>query len=202
MSPRIGVFPGDTPYRREELLRIADGAPIDLSTIRTTVHLGAHADAPGHYQQGGAGIHERPLELYLGDCQVVDAPVERGQRVRPQDLTAEIEAPRVLIRTGSFPDPEAWNEDFASLSAELVEDLAARGVRLVGIDTPSIDLQDDKLLESHHAVAAHDLAVLEGLVLSGVRPGRYTLIAFPLKLEGADAAPVRAVLLDSGSEVD
>lgn len=183
------------PFSAEWALRIADGANIDLSSIRATVHLGAHADAPRHYAAAGAGIHERALELYYGPCQVVDAPVARGARVRPADLRQEPDAPRVLIRTGTFPDPENWNADFAALSAELVEHLHARGVRLVGIDTPSIDPQQDEVLESHHAIAARDMAILEGLVLDGVAPGRYVLIALPLKLDGADASPVRAVLL-------
>ena len=196
VSERIGVFPGDTPYTREELWRIAQGDLLDLSRISTTVHLGAHADAPSHYRLGGPPIDQRPLELYYGPCQVIDAPVARGGRVRPADLRGEVRAPRVLVRTGSFPDPEAWNGDFAGLSAELVEYLHARGVRLVGIDTPSIDPQHDKQLESHNAVADRDLAVLEGLRLAEVEPGEYLLAAFPLRLEGADAAPVRAVLID------
>ncbi|MBC8327223.1 MAG: cyclase family protein [Planctomycetes bacterium] len=203
VSRRIGVFPGDTPFSRDELMWIASGDPLDLSRISTTVHVGAHADAPSHYRLGGAAIHERPLELYFGDCQVIDAAVGRGQRIRPADLAAAVEAPRVLLRTGTFPDPDRWNQDFASLSAELVAFLHDRGVRLVGIDTPSIDLQPDKALESHNAVADRDMAVLEGLALAAVPPGRYTLAAFPLKLEGADAAPVRAVLIrNAGSDVD
>jgi arylformamidase len=195
VSPRLGVWPGDVPYAAEWALRIADGANIDLSSIRATVHLGAHADAPRHYASGGAGIHERALDLYFGPCQVVDAPVARGSRVRPRDLRQAIAAPRVLIRTGTFPDPERWNADFAGLSAELIEYLWRQGARLVGVDTPSIDPQEDKLLESHRAVADRDLAILEGLVLAGVAPGLYTLMALPLKIEGADASPVRAVLI-------
>ncbi len=195
ISPRLGVWPGDAPFAQEWALRIADGANIDLSAIRGTVHLGAHADAPRHYHARGEGIETRALERYYGACQVVDAPVARGARVRPRDLLQAVTAPRVLLRTGSFPDPERWNADFAALSAELVEYLWRLGVHLVGIDTPSIDPQEDKLLESHHAVAERDMAILEGLVLAHVEPGPYTLIALPLKLEGADASPVRAVLL-------
>jgi arylformamidase len=196
ISPRLGVWPGDVPYSAEWALRIADGANIDLSAIRTTVHLGAHADAPRHYRGGAEGIATRALERYYGPCQVVDAPVARGARIRPRDLRQPVEAPRVLLRTGTFPDPEHWNDDFAALSAELVEYLWRLGVHLVGIDTPSIDPQSDPHLESHQAVADRDMAILEGLVLAPVAPGHYTLIALPLKLEGADASPVRAVLLE------
>lgn len=111
----------------------------------------------------------------------------------------EITAPRVLFKTGSYPDPTHFNTDFCSLSPELIEELALNGVCLVGIDTPSIDPAESKDLPSHAMVAAHDLAILEGVVLDHVADGVYTLVALPLRIEGADASPVRAVLLDEDS---
>jgi arylformamidase len=197
VSPRLGVWPGDVPYSAEWALKIADGANLDLSSISATVHLGAHADAPRHYQGGAPGIHARELERYYGPCQVMAVEVNRGERVRPRHLKEPVRAERVLFRTGTFPDPERWNADFAALSAELIEYLWRHGVHLAGIDTPSIDPQEDKLLEAHAAVAARDMAILEGLVLAHADPGLYTLIALPLKLEHADASPVRAVLLQA-----
>ncbi|HCP48107.1 MAG TPA: hypothetical protein DIU15_18860 [Deltaproteobacteria bacterium] len=196
LSERVAVWPGDTPFSRTVNLSISSGANIDLSDIRTSVHVGAHTDGPSHYVSGGASIDQRPLELYLGPCQVFEVELPRGSRIRPGDLSGPVRAERVLFKTGSFPDPEHFNEDFCSLSAELVDYLAQQGVSLVGIDTPSIDLCQDKVLESHQAVARNDMAILEGIVLADVSPGRYTLVALPLKLEGADASPVRAVLLD------
>ena len=199
ISPRLGVFPGDTPFRLEVLRELARGDNFGLSAVHSTVHLGAHADAPCHYPPGGPGIEACALEPYLGPCEVVRVPLPRGSRVRPGDLPpATPRAPRILFRTDSFPDPEAWNPDFCSLSPELVAVLAERGVRLVGIDTPSIDPQEDRELRSHRAVGERGLAILEGLMLGSVEPGLYTLIALPLPLEGADASPVRAVLLDDG----
>jgi len=195
LSDRIAVWPGDTGYSRTVNCSIAGGANIDLSEIRTTVHVGAHTDAPNHYAADGEGIHVRPLDLYYGPCQVVGVAVSWNSRIGVRDVLVPIEAPRVLFRTGTFPDPESFNEDFASLSADLVQHLADLGVRLVGIDTPSIDPFDDKVLESHRAVARNDLAILEGIVLTDVEPGLYTLIALPLKLEHADASPVRAALV-------
>lgn len=193
ISPRLGVWPGDTPPRRDVLLDLARGDTVTLSTLRATVHLGAHADAPSHYGAGAPPIEARDLSLYIGPCQVVRAPTARGTRVEPEQLPA-ITEPRVLIATGSFPDPEAWNADFAALSPRLVEALHGLGVRLIGIDTPSVDLQDSKDLPAHQAFLRHDMAILEGLVLDHVPEGRYELIALPLRLEGFDASPVRAVL--------
>jgi arylformamidase len=140
------------------------------------------------------------LVHYLGPCHVIEARVLRGARVAPADLSppAEVRHPRVLLKTSTFPDPTSWNQDFAGLSVELVEALAKRGVITIGIDTPSVDLQDSKDLPAHHAILKRDIAILEGLDLSGVAPGEYELIALPLKLVGFDASPVRAVLRPLG----
>ncbi len=197
LSPRIAVWPGDVPLSQSWQCRIDEGSNLDLSALTATVHLGAHADAPRHYAADAEDIASRPLARYLGTCRVIAVDVGRGERIRPEHLgDAPLDAPRVLFRTGTFPDPEDWNVDFASLSPELVDHLADAGVTTVGIDTPSIDLFDDKVLLSHTAVARRDLAVLEGLVLADVAPGTYTLIALPLPLEGFDASPVRAVLVE------
>jgi len=195
VSEAIGVWPGDVPFRRDVSLELEKGANFALSSVTTTLHLGAHADAPSHYVTGGAPIDARPLELYYGPCQVIAVNVARGARIVPADVKEPISAPRVLFATGTFPDPRVFTTDFASLSPELVERLHAEGVVLVGVDTPSVDPFDDKELLAHHALARHDMANLEGLVLTHVAPGLYTLVALPLRIEGADASPVRAALL-------
>jgi arylformamidase len=176
------------------LLDLAKGDTVTLSTLTATVHLGAHADAPSHYGSTAPSIEGRSLEDYLGPCQVIRVPVGRGTRVAMTDLRAAIQAPRVLLATGTFPDPERWNRDFAALAPGLVDALAGQGVRLIGIDTPSVDLMESKDLPAHHAFLRHDMAILEGLVLRDVPDGLYELIALPLRLEGFDASPVRAVL--------
>jgi arylformamidase len=194
ISPRLGVWPGDTPASREVLLDLARGDTVTLSTLHATVHLGAHADAPSHYGSAGAEIAARDLALYLGPCDLMRVTVPRGHRVGLGDLPRLPATPRLLLATGTFPDPERWNDDFAALEPALVEAMAARGVRLIGIDTPSVDLIASKDLPAHQAFLRHDLAILEGLLLRDVPEGTYELIALPLPLEGFDASPVRAVL--------
>ena len=196
ISARLAVWPGDQPFSRAVALSMAEGANLDLSSVTTTVHLGAHADAPSHFLEGAPGIDAVDLAPYLGPCQVLAVDLPRGARILPGHLRDGIRAPRVLFRTGSFPDPERWNTDFNSLSPELVDALHGQGVLLVGLDTPSIDPFDSKALEAHHALGARGMRNLEGLALEGVEPGLYTLVALPLPIEGADASPVRAVLLD------
>ena len=198
ITPALKVWPGDTPPSREVLLDMRRGDHITLSTLRGTVHLGAHADGASHYGLDAPAVDARPLDDYLGPCRVVDVRARPARRFGPDDLVldpgAGIDAPRVLFRTGTFPDPTAFREDFAALDPALVGWLRDRGVRLVGVDTPSVDLFDSKDLPAHRACLACDVAILEGLDLSAVPPGRYELIALPLKLVGFDASPVRAVL--------
>jgi arylformamidase len=200
ISERLAVFPGDEPYRESVDLDIESGDPVRLTSIRATLHLGSHADAPSHCLQGGAAIDALPLELFYGPCQVVHVRVASGGRVGPDDLPEPVESPRVLFRTDSFLDPERLDEAFAGLSPELVRSLHRSGVRLVGIDTPSIDPYLDPVLERHLAAARLGMVNLEGLVLRHVDPGFYTLVAMPLRLAGAEASPVRAVLVRATPE--
>ncbi len=170
------------------------GDHLTLSTLHGTVHLGAHVDGPNHYGVGAPSIDERDPDYYLGRCQVVRVDVGRGVRVATDMLTEEIVESRVLIATGTYPDPTDFNEDFAGLEPGLVDGLHAKGVRLIGIDTPSVDLFHSKDLPAHQRFLANDMAILEGVVLSDVAPGIYELIALPLRLVGFDASPVRAIL--------
>lgn len=195
INSRLAVFPGDTPFSEEFVMSTDQGQHLTLSRINTTVHLGAHTDAPNHYAPRSEAIATRSLNYYLGKAQVIEVSIPRGARLSVADLNGKnIQAPRVLFKTKSFPDPYNWNEDFNSLSAELVNHLHDKGVILVGIDTPSIDPATDQTLESHLMVHKHDMAILEGIVLDSVTEGTYELIALPLKIQGADASPVRAIL--------
>jgi arylformamidase len=191
----LAVFPGDTPFKSEFLMQTALGDFLTLSKFSGSVHLGAHADAPNHYAKDHESIADRSLDYYLGPAQVIRLQLPRGERVTKNHLeNIKINAPRVLFSTGSFPNPDIWNNDFCSLSAEVIDWLHSQKVILVGIDTPSIDLADDKILQSHMAVHKNNMAILEGLILTQVPEGTYELIALPLKIKGSDASPVRAIL--------
>jgi arylformamidase len=200
ITPKLVVWPGDTPASREVLRNIDRGDNITLSTLRATVHLGAHADGPNHYGKDAPAIHERALDYYLGPCQVIRADVARSARIAPAALPREVTTPRVLFATGTYPDPQNWNADFAALSIELIDFLHDRGVITVGIDTPSVDLFESKDLPAHKAILRCDMAILEGLMLKDVPEGTYELIALPLPLVGFDASPVRAVLRTQRSD--
>lgn len=196
ISSRLAVFPGDQAFERRISMDFKNGDHLGLSSILTTVHLGAHADAPSHYHATGVGIDGRHVGRYLGAAQVVHA---RGLKAKEcigrRHVQAPIKSPRVLFYTGSFPDPEKWEDDFNSFEPNFLSELADQGVRLVGIDTPSVDPADSKALEAHQILFARDIAVLEGLWLEGVPEGHYILVAPPLPIENGDASPVRALLL-------
>jgi arylformamidase len=189
------VFPGDTPYSQQWAARIGPGCPVNVSSITTTPHVGAHADAPLHYDPQGASIGAVDLDAYLGPCRVIHA-IGSGPLVT-WDAIAHAAAglpPRVLVRTYERVPVDCWDAQLAAFDAATIERLADAGVRLVGIDTASIDPAESKDLPSHQAIRRRGLRVLENLVLDDVPEGDYELIALPLKLMTADASPVRAVL--------
>jgi arylformamidase len=196
---RIAVWPGDTPFSAKDLLRIEDGAPVHLSAIALSCHTGAHADAPSHYVKGAEAIDAVPLERYLGPCLLVDVR-PKDNAVRPADLAGvDLKgAERLLLRTGCIKDRTVFPQPITCLTVELVEHIAAKGIVLVGLDSPSVDLFDSKDLPVHKALYARGIGNLENLALAGVPPGRYELIALPLRLSGRDASPVRAVLRQLG----
>jgi kynurenine 3-monooxygenase len=201
LSPKITrttkVWPGDTPPTRQILCELEKGASVTLSTLRTTVHLGTHADGPNHYGIGAPSIEAMPLRHYHGPCTIIEASVARGTRVRPEDApaAATITTPIALIRTSTFDGVEVFNEDFAGLSVELIDLLASRGVITIGVDAPSVDLFSSKDLEAHRAILRHGIAIIEGLILQDLdATASYEFIALPLPLEGFDASPVRAAV--------
>jgi arylformamidase len=195
VAPGSPVFPGDTPYAQEWSATLAPGCPVNVSRITLSPHVGAHADAPLHYDPDGAPIGTLDLAPYLGPCRVIHA-IGKGPLVTWNDLAHAVQGlpPRVLVRTYQRMPVDRWDGQLAAFAPEAIERLAALGVKLVGIDTASIDPADSKSLDSHQVIRRLGLRVLENLVLDAVPEGDYELIALPLKLMTADASPVRAVL--------
>ncbi len=198
ISPAISAatpcFPGDTAYAQRWNAQIGPGCPVNVSAITMSPHLGAHADAPLHYGNGASPIGVVDLVPFLGPCRVIHA-IGRGALITPDHLqhAAAGLPPRVLVRTCRRA-PTEWSPAFSAFAPETIAWLAQRGVRLVGIDSQSVDPADSKTLDSHQQLLAHDMRVLENLVLDEVNEGDYELIALPLKLADADASPVRAIL--------
>ena len=194
VSPASPIFPGDEPFSLRWTARLSPDCPVNLSALTMSPHVGAHADAPLHYAATAASAAEVDLDAYLGPCRVIHA-IACGPLIRIahlQHAAADL-PPRVLVRCCQTAD-EVWNPNFSAFAPETVEWLAAQGVRLIGLDTPSVDPADSKTLDSHQQLARLHLRVLENLVLDDVAEGDYELIALPLKLAGACASPVRAVL--------
>jgi arylformamidase len=189
------VFPGDTPYRQRWAATIGPGCPVNVSEISLSPHVGAHADAPLHYDPQGATIGAVSLLPYLGRCRVIHA-IDCGPLIEWGHIEHALAGlpPRVLVRTYHRMPIEQFDLQLSAYAPGTIEQLAALGVQLVGIDTASIDPADSKSLDSHQVIRRLGLRVLENLVLDDVPEGDYELIALPLKLTHADASPVRAVL--------
>jgi arylformamidase len=187
------VFPGDTAYLQQPHFTLDADCPVNVSRITLSPHTGAHADAPLHYANGAPAIGAVSLDAYLGPCRVVHC-LDCGPLIEPHHVAHALPGlpARLLVRT-SAQARQSW-EPFTAFAPQTIALLAANGVRLVGIDTPSVDPATSAELGAHHQLLRHDMRVLENLVLDDVPEGDYELVALPLKLRHADASPVRAVL--------
>jgi arylformamidase len=196
LQESLAAWPGDAPYRLERTLRIRDGATVNLSAMTMSVHNGTHTDAPYHFRESGATAEALDLSAYIGPAVVLDA---RGRNPIPVEAFAGVDfsaTPRLLLRTDAWADPTRFPDAIPVLAEAVPDYLGARGVLLLGLDLPSVDALESKTLPNHHRLEANRIAILENLWLREVPPGRYELLALPLKLVGADAAPLRAVLIE------
>ena len=197
VEPETATFPGDNGFTQEWVMQQSRGDSCNVSTIRMSVHVGTHTDAPLHYDSAGSDIASVELGKYLGRCRVMDVRGEGSPSlISAAALTPDLlrGAERVLLRTADRHDHRTFNPDFTSLGGPAAKVLADAGIKLVGIDTPSMDHASNKDLDGHQALYAGGIAILENIDLTGVPVGDYELIALPLRIVGCDSSPVRAIL--------
>jgi arylformamidase len=197
VRPGTPEWPGDVPFHCGWTARVDAGSSVNLSSVTSSPHVGTHADAPLHVRDGWPATDSLPLEAFLGAAFVLDvsdAPSgPLGLRADDRRLEG---VQRLLLRTGRSIASGNFPADWPVVAAETAAGLAARGLMLLGVDAPSVDERESKSLPVHHALFGAGACVLENLDLSGIREGRYELVALPQRLVGLDAAPVRAVLLE------
>lgn len=194
-------WPGDSATEYQFTARMVDGKSCNVGRLSLSAHNGTHVDAPYHYNERGLPIDALPPELYLGPARVIDA---RGRATFTEELFAGMTredfaaTPRILFRTDTWLDTTTFPTQWPLLDRALPAWLAARGVRLIGLDLPSVDELNNTDMAIHHLLDAANILILESLDLRDAAPGIYELIALPLKLRGADGSPVRAVLRTIG----
>jgi arylformamidase len=196
VTPSTHVWPGDASFSVTPVMRLANGASVNLTTLTMSAHTGTHVDAYYHYEKEGAHPAEMPLEAYIGRARVVTVAKHDGALL-PEDFAhvSLVGAERLLIHSwvSDLKDYE-WPPDFPHLSIPLIDWLASLNTRLVGLDSPSVDAFNSTELMCHHALYRYKMVNIETLRLRGVPDGDYELIALPLKLDLACGSPVRAVL--------
>jgi arylformamidase len=197
LSERTPVWPGDSPFRLEWVERIP-GFPVNLSAIHMSPHQATHTDAPFHVRDGAPHSGDLDLAAYIGPAQVIEVRPGADGLITPEALEGVDPAagPRLLFRTGTYPETERWPSGFASLSPGTARLLVQNHVVLVGMDTPSVDPEDSKDLPVHQILVDGGVRWIENLDLSGAAPGIHWLAAQPIRIQGADGAPLRAVLID------
>ncbi|MDO7835275.1 arylformamidase [Sphingobium sp. HBC34] len=195
LGPQTPLWPGEPPFILTRHAQISESCPVNVGALSMPLHAGTHADAPLHYDRAGVASAACDLTPYIGPCVLLDV-TQAGPVVGEGDIDwdAVNGAERVLLRTYRVFPSDAWDSDFKAIAPAVLRRMGDGGVRLIGTDAASIDPEQSKTLAAHHAVRTADMRIIEGLVLDGVPPGRYELIALPLKIHGADASPVRAIL--------
>jgi arylformamidase len=195
MSSALASWPGDTPCDFRLAWRMSAGTSVNVGSLTTSVHSGTHTDAPFHFLPDGQTIDQLDLTPYVGPAVVVDV---RGRDViRLEDFPPQIDfraTPRLLLKTDAWLDTAQFPQSIPVLAPGVATSLRERGVILIGVDVPSVDVLDSKDLPVHHEIGRCGIYILENLNLHDVSPGEYELIALPLRIVGADGAPVRAAL--------
>lgn len=198
-------WPGDTAFSSQWSTTIAGGDSVNVSAMTSSAHVGTHADAPLHVRDGWPGSHELPLDAFHGRAIVIDMTGADGEITLEHlaanfsgDLAERItRAPRLLLKTGRTVAAGQFPDEWPTLSEDCARALLGYGARLLGVDCPSVDSRESKSLPVHHMLFSGNACLLENLDLRRVPAGDYELLAFPLKLMGMDAAPVRAVLRET-----
>ncbi|MHC4814324.1 MAG: arylformamidase [Planctomycetota bacterium] len=197
ISEQTAVFPGDTPFSREWLMRMEEGHSCNVSTIQMSAHCGTHSDSPLHYASEDPDIASVDLSKYMGRCRVLAVTGEGDPSLVPRSaLSTEIldGVKRLLLRTSDRHDHRVFDRNFTALGPAAAKAVVTAGLQLVGIDTPSMDHPESKELEAHKILRSGGVALLENLDLTGVPEGDYELIALPLRIIDSDSSPVRAIL--------
>lgn len=194
----IPEWPGDTPYSCGWTATISDGSSVNLSSITTSPHVGTHADAPLHVRDGWPGSHELPLEAFYGPVLVIDVSDTKGElsfaAIEPAIAGHRLE--RLILKTGCSIACGSFPDEWPTLSESCARTILGLGLKLLGVDAPSVDAKESKSLAVHKMLFSGNSFILENLDLRRTPSGAYDLMAFPIKVMALDAAPVRAVLLD------
>jgi len=196
VSVTTHVWPGDNQFTFKPVMKLDNGDSVNLTTMTLSPHTGTHADAYFHYEVDGKHPNTMPLDSYIGHAQVITTPKQDGALL-PSDFDGvdlkNVDCVLIHSHVSDLADDQ-WAEKFPYLSVELIEWLSGEGIKLIGLDSPSVDAFDSKDLPCHHALHKHQMVNLELVQLQNVPDGIYELIALPLKLDGVCGAPVRAIL--------
>ncbi|PAK52397.1 arylformamidase [Priestia megaterium] len=194
LDKKTAEWPGDTPFSYEVSWSKEETGSVNVGKITMSIHTGTHIDAPFHFDDNGKKVIDLDLDLYIGRTKVVHIPANKSIGINELSNVNLNGVTRLLIRTDAWQDRSVFPETIPYIEPGLASYLAKLGIRLLGIDLPSVDPLDSKELAAHHELAYHKIHILEGVLLDKIPSGDYELIAAPLPLVEADGSPVRALL--------
>ncbi len=194
LNNEIATWPGDTPFSYEVSCTKEQSGSVNIGKVTMSIHTGTHIDAPFHFDNDGKKVIDLDIHVYVGPARIIDVSSMDSIGVKELQQFNLEGVERLLLRTSSHGNAQKFPDTIPFLCAEIAPFLSKKGVRLIGVDVPSVDPLDDKELAAHHQLFQHGIHILENVVLDHVQDGDYELIALPLALTEADGSPVRAII--------
>ncbi|WP_410982783.1 arylformamidase [Bacillus cereus] len=194
LNNEIATWPGDTPFSYEVSWSKEQSESVNVGRLTMSIHTGTHIDAPFHFDNNGKKVLDLDVNVYVGKARIIDVSGMESIGAKELEKFKLDGVERLLLRTASHGNAQEFPETIPYLRADIAPFLSEKGIRLIGVDVPSVDPLDDKELAAHHQLFKHGIHILENVVLDHVQDGDYELIALPLALTDADGSPVRAVI--------
>ncbi|MBA1397746.1 cyclase family protein [Mammaliicoccus sciuri] len=197
LTNNIAHWPGDEPFHFKLSATKEETGSVNIGSISTSTHIGTHMDAPYHFDEEGIKIHEIDVNRLIGDAtliEIMDETLITQEILKKYDIKGTI----IMIKTKSEAHSEVFPESVPVLTEDAIQYLSSIGIKVFGIDVPSVDDIDSKTLNNHHAFNQYDIINIENLLLENVSEGYYNFIGLPLNIVGADGSPIRAVISKKG----
>ncbi|PGA76895.1 arylformamidase [Bacillus pseudomycoides] len=190
----IATWPGDTPFSYEVSWAKEQSGSVNVGKLTMSIHTGTHIDAPFHFDNNGKRVLDLDVNVYVGKARIIDVSGIESIGAKELEKFPLDGVERLLLRTSSHGNAQEFPQVIPYLRADIAPFLSEKGIRLIGVDVPSVDPLDDKELAAHQQLFKYGIHILENVVLDHVQDGDYELIALPLALTDADGSPVRAVI--------
>ena len=198
LTPQIVVYPGDPPFRIDELMRISDGDICNLSFLSMASHTGTHIDVPRHFFEEGLTVDQIPPDYFIGKARVCEILAQ--SMITVTDLQERLiqKGEIILLKTQNshLITSSEFQTHYTYLTTDAIQYLADRQIKVLGFDYLSVDSYQNNNYQGHKILLSNNIFIIEGLNLSAIKPGEYEMIGLPLNIKNGNGSPIRVLLRD------